>query len=181
MKHKGSKRIRISILPFICPSVLPAFCLFGICCISLFLLQKEQDLLPELLTGFQGGRSCGLRAAHKTFTPVCFPALTPTFAAGVWRLFVRAPTLDATPLVLLCQCLQLRHIAASRRTGFYKCVLRVFFFLPPEAQPRQRQHLEGAVTILCLGLLVAKCCGCRLLGFVRGVTTVQSETQCVAP
>lgn len=87
IKRQGSKRIRIAIRPFICPSVLPAFCLFGTCCVSLFLLQKE-DLLPALLTGFQEARSCGLRAAHKTFTPVYFRALTPTFATGVLRRFV---------------------------------------------------------------------------------------------
>lgn len=92
MKREGSKRIRISIRPFICPSVrpacLPAFCLFGSWCIALFLPQTEEDLLPALLPGFQEARSTGLRAAHKTFTSVYFRAPTPTSAGGVWRLFV---------------------------------------------------------------------------------------------
>lgn len=140
MKRKGSKRIRTSIRPFICPSVLPAFCLFGSCCVSLLLLQKEEDLSPALLTGFQETRvAVAYGAAHKTFTPVYFRAPTPTFAASVPRLFVGAPALDATPLTLLCLCLHIPHISASCRTGFYVCVLSP---PRPEAQPQQQQHLR---------------------------------------
>lgn len=34
-------------------------------------------------------------------------------------------------LMLLCLCLHIPHISASCRTGFYVCVLRLFFLFPP--------------------------------------------------
>lgn len=144
-KRKGSKRIRISIRPFIClsvrPACLPAFCLFGSCCVSL-LLRNEEDLSPASLTGFQEPCSRGSRAAHETFTPVCFRA--PTFAASVPRLLVGAPALDAAPLVLPCLCLHIPHISASCRTGFYVCVMSHPSPRPAEAQPQQRACYVGS-------------------------------------